>query len=246
MTGSSKLCFGISIIFIAVPSITVVACYIKIYQTIRQHNTAAAPSSQQRLSSYGVEEAKITRMLTVVVVGFYLCWLPSLISNLSLALDLLGVTDIKYWNFYHTFHFLLAVFSILWLMQQWVNHSETSFWKYSVGNLIVDLKKITQGFQNEWDFFAAVMVSPWMTLTILLLLIFTIVRTAISLAFMVCFWAKREVFSCFLFIKNVPKFWNENWCCLSQVYAHLTEALKRISSFCRKSKAKLQCWQYLS
>ena len=103
MTGSSKLYFGISIIFIAVLSITVVACYIKIYQTIRQHNTAAAPSPQERHSSFGVEEAKITRMLTVVVVGFYLCWLPSLISNLLLALDLLGVTDIKYWNFYHTF-----------------------------------------------------------------------------------------------------------------------------------------------
>ena len=93
----------ISIIFIAVPSVTIVACYIKIYQTIRQHNTAAAPSSQEGHSSYGVEEAKITRMLTVVVVGFYLCWLPPLISNILLALDSLGETAIKYWNFYFTF-----------------------------------------------------------------------------------------------------------------------------------------------
>ena len=54
-------------------------------------------------SSYGVEEAKITRMLTVAVVGFYLCWLPLLISNTLLSLDLLGENAFKYQNFYHTF-----------------------------------------------------------------------------------------------------------------------------------------------
>ena len=73
-TGSPKLYYVLPIICIAVPSITIVTCYIKIYQTIRQHNTAAAPSAQGGHSSYGVEEAKITRMLTVVVVEFCLCW----------------------------------------------------------------------------------------------------------------------------------------------------------------------------
>ena len=89
--------YGImAIIFIVVPSVTVVACYIKIYQTIRHHNTAAAPSSQGGHSYYGVEEAKITRMLTVVVVGFYLCWLPPLISSIFLDQDLIGETTFKY------------------------------------------------------------------------------------------------------------------------------------------------------
>ena len=105
---SSKLYFVISMqilsmIYIAVPSITIVSCYIKIYKTIRQHNTAAAPSSQGGHSSYGVEEAKITRMLTVIVVGFYLCWLPQLITFILLALDLIGESAIKYLNFYFTF-----------------------------------------------------------------------------------------------------------------------------------------------
>ena len=104
-TSSSKVPFDISIINIAVPSITVMTCYIKIFQTIRQHNTASAPSSQGGHSSYGVEEAKITRMLTVVMVGFYLCWLPPLISYISPALGLFGETAIKYCNFYHTFPF---------------------------------------------------------------------------------------------------------------------------------------------
>ena len=102
-TGSSKLYFVLSNIYIVVPSLTIVACYIKIYQTIRRHNTAAAPSSQRGHSSYGVEEAKITRMLTVVVVAFYLCWLPPLISYILLALGLSEGILINYWNFFHTF-----------------------------------------------------------------------------------------------------------------------------------------------
>ena len=94
------------VVSIAVPSITIVACYIKIYQTIRQYNTTIAPSSEGGHSSYGVEEAKITRMLTVVVVGFYLCWLPPFISNILLDLGLIGETAFKYWNFYLTFPLL--------------------------------------------------------------------------------------------------------------------------------------------
>ena len=102
-TVSSKLHFVTSVIYIVVPSLIIVACYIKIYQTIRQHNNAAAPSSEGVHSSYGVEEAKITRMLTVAVVGFYLCWLPLLLCNTLLSLDLLGENAFKYQNFYHTF-----------------------------------------------------------------------------------------------------------------------------------------------
>ena len=102
-TGSSKFKFFITIISIVVPSITIVTCYIKIYQTIRQHNTTTAPSSREGYSSFGVGEAKITRMLTVVVVGFYLCWQPLLFGNILLAVNLLGEDAIKYWNFYNTF-----------------------------------------------------------------------------------------------------------------------------------------------
>ena len=81
----SKHSLVIYIITIAVSCI-VLACYIKIYQTIRDHNTAAAPSSQGGHSDYRVEESKVTRMLTVVVVGFYLCWLQQLVTAILLAL----------------------------------------------------------------------------------------------------------------------------------------------------------------
>ena len=98
----------ISITFIVIPSLTIVTCYIRIYQTIRQHNTTAAPSSQGEQSSYGVEEAKITRMLTAVVVAFYFSWLPPVINSTLLSLDLLGENTLKYCNFYHTSTFYVS------------------------------------------------------------------------------------------------------------------------------------------
>ena len=104
----SKINLVIYIITIAVPSIIIVACYIKIYQTIRHHNTAAAPSSQGGHSDYGVEESKVTRMLTVVVVGFYLCWLPQVFTAILLALALIGQIALRYSIFYFNVPFLAS------------------------------------------------------------------------------------------------------------------------------------------
>ena len=67
-------------ISITFPSLIVIVCYSKIYQTIRQHNSAAAPPPQEEHSPYGVEEAKMTRLLTVVVVCFYFCWISVFVS----------------------------------------------------------------------------------------------------------------------------------------------------------------------
>ena len=105
---SNPVYLFICIIFIAFPSIVIVMCYIKIYQTIRHHNTAAAPSSQGGHSAYGVEESKVTRMLTVVVVGFYLCWLPQLITAILQALDVIGETAFRYSTFYFNVPFLAS------------------------------------------------------------------------------------------------------------------------------------------
>ena len=88
--------------YIIVPSLGVIICNLKIYQTIRHHNTAAAPSSQEGHSSYGVEEAKMTRLLTVVVVGFYLCWLPVFVYGVLQSTKVVGETS-KYLNFYYLF-----------------------------------------------------------------------------------------------------------------------------------------------
>ena len=57
---SSKFSLVICITTMAVPSIAIVACYIKIYQIIRHYNTASAPSSQGDQCAYGVVEMKVT------------------------------------------------------------------------------------------------------------------------------------------------------------------------------------------
>ena len=88
--------------YIAVPSLVVAVCYVKIYRTIRQHNTAAAPPPQGAHSAYGVEEAKITRLLTIIVVGFYICWMPVFVTNFMDFFDAIGIGGIKFYNFYIT------------------------------------------------------------------------------------------------------------------------------------------------
>ena len=61
--------------YYVVPNFVVAICYVKVYRTIRNHNMAAAPSSQEGNSPHGgSQEAKITSFLTTVVVGFYFCW----------------------------------------------------------------------------------------------------------------------------------------------------------------------------
>ena len=89
--------------YVSVPSFVVVICYVKIYQAIRQHNTAAAPSTQEGNSPYGVQEAKITRLLTAVIVGFYLCYLPGFITTFFIIFNLLPSAAYSYLSFMRTF-----------------------------------------------------------------------------------------------------------------------------------------------
>ena len=89
--------------YVGVPSFVVAFCYLKIYQTIRYHNNAAAPSSQAGHSPYGVEEARITRLLTVVVVGFYLSSFPSFLTTFCIIFNLLPSAAFSYLAFLRIF-----------------------------------------------------------------------------------------------------------------------------------------------
>ena len=94
-------------ILIVVPNAVIIVCYVKIYRTIRQHNANVAPSTQGGgPSALGVEEAKMTRILTAVVIGYNICWMPVCISNISTAIGVVVETafdTLKYVNFYFTF-----------------------------------------------------------------------------------------------------------------------------------------------
>ena len=101
---TSSFAFFVTVesLFVGLPCLVIVTCYVKIYQTVRHHNTAPAPSSQGQ-PSYGVEETKITRILTVVVIGFYICWVPPFVTDILDSLTLIGEDSVKYKNFYRTF-----------------------------------------------------------------------------------------------------------------------------------------------
>ena len=88
---------------VVVSVLVITSCYVKIYQTIRHHNTAAAPSSHEGHSSYGVGETKITRILTVVLIGFYLCYLPHIASGILFTFALIVENSCKYTNLCFTF-----------------------------------------------------------------------------------------------------------------------------------------------
>ena len=107
---SSALTFYISVysLFFGVTSFVITACCLRIYQTIRRHNIAAASLSQEGHSSYGVEEAKITKMLAVVVIGFYICWFPPVIVVILKSLKLIDESSRKFRNFYYSFPALFS------------------------------------------------------------------------------------------------------------------------------------------
>lgn len=89
-------------VFIAVPGFVVAGCYVRVYQTIKNHNKNRSSSSNAR-SSYGVDTEKTTRILAVVVAGFYLCWLPILLNNILMIFNLISeATSLRYFNFHYT------------------------------------------------------------------------------------------------------------------------------------------------
>lgn len=104
-TGGAVLFGVVHNLYIAAPSMVIVFCYARIYQSIRRHNAAAILSPKGRgKSAYGVQEKKMTRMLTVVVVGFYLCWLPLFVTQILMTFtEIIRQNDLKFYNFYFNF-----------------------------------------------------------------------------------------------------------------------------------------------
>ena len=68
-------------VYIGLPSCVIFYCYLRIFQTVRSHNTHFQTSG---VASHplNVEEIKITRTLFVIVVCFNLCWTPVLLIDI--------------------------------------------------------------------------------------------------------------------------------------------------------------------
>lgn len=70
------------------PSSAIFVCYFLVFRSVRQQLHGIGPSlssqSAQHLGPH-VEEVKITRTLFTVVLGFLICWVPTLIIGLVVA-----------------------------------------------------------------------------------------------------------------------------------------------------------------
>ncbi len=60
----------------AILSMVMFTAYYKVFRFVSYHNHAVAPSLQHGFSTQ-IEEAKITKILLIVVLAFVLCWVPT-------------------------------------------------------------------------------------------------------------------------------------------------------------------------
>ena len=76
------------LVFVAVPLITLLICYTKVFLTVRKHNLSFRYRNHSRAirstseNSLSVEEVNVTYVLLVVVTGFLTCWTPVLVIDL--------------------------------------------------------------------------------------------------------------------------------------------------------------------
>ena len=72
--------------FITTPLIIIKICYFKVFRTVSRSNRVFSLVSNPELLRVNVEEAKVTKRLVAVVIGFACCWLPIfIIDNIDMA-----------------------------------------------------------------------------------------------------------------------------------------------------------------
>ena len=78
---------GISLhlIHVFIPLIIIVYCYANVFRTVRQHSANVGPSfraGQQRQVAMNAWELRVTKLLFLVVLGFFVCWIPVIVIGL--------------------------------------------------------------------------------------------------------------------------------------------------------------------
>ncbi|XP_078383826.1 melatonin receptor type 1B-like [Oculina patagonica] len=66
----------IECVYIATPLIIITICYAKVFYTVSRSNRVFSHENKVQLLRANVEEAKVTKTLASVMVGFACCWLP--------------------------------------------------------------------------------------------------------------------------------------------------------------------------
>ena len=72
--------------FTTTPLIIITVCSVKVSRTVSRSNRVSSLKNNPELHRVNVEEAKVTKRLVAVVVGFACCWLPIfIVDNIDMA-----------------------------------------------------------------------------------------------------------------------------------------------------------------
>ena len=71
----------IECVYIAIPLTIISICYAKVFYTVSRTNQVFSQENNPQQLRANVEEAKVTKTLAAVMVGFTFCWLPVLIID---------------------------------------------------------------------------------------------------------------------------------------------------------------------
>ena len=73
-------------VYVAAPLTIITICYAKVFRTVSRSNQVFSLENDLQHLRANVEEAKVTKTLAAVMVGFSCCWLPiSVIDNIDAA-----------------------------------------------------------------------------------------------------------------------------------------------------------------
>ena len=76
----------IECVYVATPFIIITICYAKVFRTVSRSNQVFSRENNLQQLRANVEEAKVTKTLAAVMVGFTCCWLPiSVMDNIDAA-----------------------------------------------------------------------------------------------------------------------------------------------------------------
>ena len=84
----SNIAYSASILccFLARPLIIIKICYVIVFRAVSRSNRVFSLENNLELLRVNVEEAKVTKRLVAVVVGFACCWLPVfVVDNIDMA-----------------------------------------------------------------------------------------------------------------------------------------------------------------
>ena len=76
----------IECVYVAAPLIIITICYTKVFRAVSRSNQVFSQANNLHQLRANVEEAKVTKTLAAVMVGFTCCWLPvSVMDNIDAA-----------------------------------------------------------------------------------------------------------------------------------------------------------------